>query len=161
MITLKVKLLCPEARLPTRAHPTDAGFDLYARDYQTLLPGKTEKVPLGVAIAFPEGYVALLWDRSGIGSSGIHRFAGVIDSDYRGEWQVALHNARAAEAYDIRPGDRVVQCVLQKFEPCVFEEVDKLPETMRGEGGFGSTDAPNLPHTPRPQPGHEPEVVEP
>ena len=94
--------------------------------------------PTGIAVEFPEGYVALLWDRSGLGSKGIHRLAGVIDSGYRGEWKVVLLNT-TKEPFEIKKGDKIIQCIIQKFEPVEILEVDELSNSQRGEKGFGSS----------------------
>jgi dUTP pyrophosphatase len=138
MINFNVKKLSDNATLPTKENPTDAGIDIYTNESHTLQPGETHIYKTGLSIQFPEGYVALLWDRSGLGSKGIHRLAGVIDSEYRGEWGVVLLNT-TKDAYEIKAGDKVIQCVLQKFEPVEIQEVKELTETVRGEAGFGSS----------------------
>ncbi len=138
MISFAVKKLSPGAKLPTKANNTDAGIDIYANESYTLRPGEHHLFSTGIAAEFPEGYVALLWDRSGLGSKGIHRLAGVIDSGYRGEWKVVLLNA-ANRPYRISKGDKIVQCVLQKFEPARIEEVESLGDTARARAGFGSS----------------------
>ena len=93
MIAFQVKKLSPDAMLPTKANVSDAGIDIYTNESYTLAPGERHMFTTGIACAIPDGYVALLWDRSGLGSKGIHRFAGVIDSGYRGEWKVILYNS--------------------------------------------------------------------
>lgn len=138
MISLEVKKLSQDATLPTKENPADAGIDVYTNESYTLKPSEVHAFSTGISASFPEGYVALLWDRSGLGSKGIHRLAGVIDSEYRGEWKVVLANL-SDEPYQIKAGDKIAQCVLQKFEPVEIKEVKKLTVTARGAGGFGSS----------------------
>ncbi len=138
MISFRVQKLSSDATLPTKANATDAGIDIYTNESFTLQPGERHLFSTGIACAFPEGYVGLLWDRSGLGSKGIHRFAGVIDSGYRGEWKVVLHNA-TAEPFEIQSGDKIVQCIVQRFEPTEISEVENLEVSERGEKGFGSS----------------------
>lgn len=137
-ISFEVKKLSDNAKLPTKENHADAGIDIYANETYTLQPGEIHMFSTGICVAFPDGYVALFWDRSGMGSKGIHRFAGVIDSEYRGEWKVVLAN-HSKEPYEIKAGDKIIQCVLQKFEPVDIKEVEELSETTRGVGGFGSS----------------------
>lgn len=134
MIT--VKRLDPFVRLPERAH-NSAGYDLFAREPVRIGPGETSKVRTGIAVEFPPGYVALIWDRSSLGSKGIHRFAGVIDADYRGEWVVCLHNT-GDHAFFVERGDKIAQVL---FQPVMAWDIveGELSDTSRGEGGFGST----------------------
>ena len=134
----RVKKLSAEATLPTRENASDAGIDIYTNESYTLRPGERHTFSTGIAVEFPEGYVALFWDRSGLGSKGIHRLAGVIDSGYRGEWKVVLFNT-TDQPYKIKKGDKIIQCVLQKFEPVQIEEAEVLSETARAEAGFGSS----------------------
>jgi dUTP pyrophosphatase len=138
MIDFKVKRLSNNAVLPTKENQSDAGIDIYSCESYTLQPGERHLFSTGIAVEFPEGCVALLWDRSGLGSKGIHRLAGVIDSSYRGEWGVVLLNT-TSEPYEVKAGDKVVQCVLQRFEPVAVQEVNELSETERAEAGFGSS----------------------
>jgi dUTP pyrophosphatase len=137
-ISFKVQKLNREAKLPTKGNPTDAGIDIYASESKTLKAGETYAVATGIAVQFPKGYVALLWDRSGLGSKGIHRLAGVIDSGYRGEWKVVLTNL-TKKPHKITKGDKIVQCVMQKFEAVKITEAKKLTQTKRGKKGFGSS----------------------
>lgn len=137
-VSFRVRKLSPEATLPTRENASDAGIDIYTNESYTLRPGERHTFSTGIAVEFPEGYVALFWDRSGLGSRGIHRLAGVIDSGYRGEWKVVLLNT-TDQPYKIEKGDKIIQCVLQKFEPVEIEEVEVLSETARAEAGFGSS----------------------
>jgi dUTP pyrophosphatase len=138
MIAFKVKKIAADAVLPTKHTPTDAGIDIYTNETYTLRPGERHMFSTGLSIEFPEGYVALLWDRSGLGSKGIHRLAGVIDSSYRGEWKVVLLNT-TDEPFEIKQGDKIIQCIMQKFEPVEISEVAELSDTERGASGFGSS----------------------
>ncbi len=138
MTPFNVQKLSPDATLPTKNSQADAGIDIYTNETYTLQPGERHMFTTGIACSFPEGYVGLLWDRSGLGSKGIHRFAGVIDSGYRGEWKVILCNL-TSEPFEIKAGDKIIQCILQKFEPTEITEVENLEESDRGEKGFGSS----------------------
>ncbi|MDP3997581.1 MAG: dUTP diphosphatase [Candidatus Curtissbacteria bacterium] len=138
MIDFKVKKLSADAILPTKENPTDAGIDIFTNESYTLEPGERHMFSTGITTEFSKGYVALLWDRSGLGSKGIHRLAGVIDSGYRGEWKVVLLNT-TNEPYEIKKGDKIIQCILQKFEPTQIEEVQDLEDSQRGTRGFGSS----------------------
>lgn len=138
MATFKVKRLAPNATLPTKGDAADAGIDIFTNESHVLQPGETYAFGTGISVEFPEGYVALLWDRSGLGSKGIHRLAGVIDAGYRGEWKVVLTNL-TREPFEISEGDKIIQCVLQTFEPAEITEVEQVSETSRGAKGFGSS----------------------
>jgi dUTP pyrophosphatase len=138
MISFRVKKLSPDATLPTRSHASDAGIDVYTNESYILAPGERHAFTTGIAVEFPEGVVALLWDRSGLGSKGIHRLAGVIDAGYRGEWKVVLLNT-TAESFEVKKGDKIIQCLLQRFEPAEIQEAAELSNTQRGAKGFGST----------------------
>ena len=136
---LHFKRLHPEARLPTRGSERAAGLDLYAVERVMLEPGGRAAVRTGVAVAVPEGFYGRVAPRSGLAvRHGMDVLAGVIDSDYRGEILCALVN-HGAEPFEVEPGARVAQLVLEAIatpEPAWAEE---LPETARGAGGFGST----------------------
>jgi dUTP pyrophosphatase len=128
--------------LPSYAHPGDAGADLITTVDLTLAPGERALVPTGIAIALPEGYVALVHPRSGLAARhglSIVNTPGTIDAGYRGEIKVLLVNHDPVEAVPLRRGDRIAQLVFQRFERAVFTEVDALPESVRGIGGYGST----------------------
>ena len=124
--------------MPTKGNPDDAGIDIFTNESYTLKPGEVHMFSTGISVEFPKGYVALLWDRSGLGSKGIHRLAGVIDSGYRGEWKVVLINL-TKESCKIQAGDKIIQCIVQKFEPVKITEAKKLKESKRGKKGFGSS----------------------
>lgn len=124
---------------PSRSTAHAAGADLHAAEDQTLAPGERRLVSTGLRVAIPEGHVGLVWPRSGIAvRDGIDTMAGVIDSDYRGEVRVLLIN-HGREPFRIRRGDRIAQLLVQRVDPAEFVPADELPESARGEGGFGST----------------------
>jgi dUTP pyrophosphatase len=128
--------------LPAYAHPGDAGADLMTAVDIELAPGERAMVPTGVAVALPEGYAAFVHPRSGLAARfglGIVNAPGTVDSGYRGEIKVLLVNHDRTEPVELRRGDRVAQLVVQRFERAVFTEVDALPESVRGAGGYGST----------------------
>lgn len=143
MSEIKIKRLNKNAIIPTRATSGSAGLDLYAcldKD-ETILPGCTKLIKTGIAISIEKDFVAYVYARSGLAvKKGITlaNCVGVIDSDYRGEICVALHNI-SKEPYEIKNGERIAQLVIQKVEYPNIVETDNLDETKRGEGGFGST----------------------
>ena len=137
---IKVKLLSKDAKVPTKAHSSDAGWDIYASDLaQPVYPHKRRLISTDISIAIPDGYCGLIWPRSGLSvKKGIDVLAGVIDSGYRGEIKVCLLNT-SDQIVHIHPGDRIAQLIIQKVEDVKFLEVDNLDDTDRGEGGFGSS----------------------
>lgn len=137
-MVLRVQKLAANAKLPEKKDPTDAGVDIFTNETHTLKPGEIYAFSTGIATSFPKGYVAFIWDRSGLGVQGIHRLAGVIDSGYRGEWKVVLVNL-SKKPYKVSAGDKIAQCVLQKFEPVKIRAVKKLSVSKRGTKGFGSS----------------------
>ena len=137
-ITVRIKKLHPDAKVPKIGSEHAAGFDLYSVEDVILYPGETRAVETGIAMEIPEGKACFFWDRSGMGFKGIHRFAGLIDSDYRGEFKVILCN-HTLKPFEIKKGDRIVQGVIQDYYQPEFEEVDELEESVRGEGRFSST----------------------
>ena len=134
-----IKKLSEDAIVPTRANDTAAGWDLYV-PHDFLLPHETRAlVPTDISMAIPTGYVGLIWDRSGVAvKKGIHRFAGVIDSGYRGEVKVCLWNSSEWDVH-FRKGERIAQILFQAIPECDLIEVEELDTTERGEGGFGSS----------------------
>ena len=141
-IKVLIQRLDKDLPLPQYAKPGDAGLDVYARIDCTLAPGARALIPTGIAIALPEGYVCLAHPRSGLAVKhgiSIVNTPGTIDSGYRGEIQINLINHDLQNSFEIKRGDRIAQLVFQKFEDAQFEEVDVLPESERGTGGFGST----------------------
>ena len=136
---IKVKKLKENAKLPTHGQPGDAGIDFYALETVIFAPGKQERVPTGVAIEIPEGYVGLIWDKSSISFNlGLKIFGGVIDAGYRGEIIMCLLNTSKKEVV-LEKGHKIAQMIIQKFEDCDILEVDELSETVRGEKREGST----------------------
>ena len=137
---LKIKLT-DGASLPFHAKPGDAGMDLTARRRVVISPHDTVMVGTGVAAAIPEGYVGLVFPRSGTASKkdvNLANCVGVIDSGYRGEIKLPLHNDGYMRTA-IDKGERCAQLVIVPYMTCECVEVDELDETERGEGGFGST----------------------
>jgi dUTP pyrophosphatase len=128
--------------LPQYAKGGDAGADIYSRIDITLAPGERALVPTGIAIALPDGYVALVHPRSGLAiKHGVTMVnaPGTVDAAYRGELQCILINHDPQESISFKRGDRIAQLVFQKVERAEFIEVEHLPGSGRGEGGFGST----------------------
>ena len=142
---ISVQKLHPAAILPHYAHSSpfgDLAADLYAISACTLLPGQTAAIPIGLALALPEGFGALIEDRSGLALRGITTLAGVIDPGYRGEIKVVLTNL-SSTPYAIEPGSRIAQLrIVQRIEATfTFAEASDASETVtkRNTGGFGST----------------------
>lgn len=136
---LLVKKLRAEAVVPSRAHATDAGYDLSSVATVIIQPGKRGLVPTGIACAIPHGTYARVAPRSGLAvKHGIQVGAGVVDSAYRGEVCVVLFNHGEA-VFEVKPGDRVAQLILEKIATPPVSEVDELPPGDRGTAGFGST----------------------
>jgi dUTP pyrophosphatase len=130
--------LQPGARLPERAHPTDAGADLFALESHEIYPGEQKLVDTGVAVKIPPGFAGFIFNRSSQGRRGITipHSVGVIDADYRGNLKVVLKNI-SEDPYLIQAGDRIAQLVIQRVELPAFR--DSWNDTQRGTGGFGST----------------------
>ena len=131
------------AKLPTRGSASAAGYDLYAntREKLIILPHETVVIGTGLAFELPEGTFGAIYARSGLASKKGLRPAnctGVVDSDYRGEVKVAIHND-STQAQEISAGERIAQLILQTYIPMTFEEVNDLEQSDRGEAGFGST----------------------
>ncbi len=138
---LWVRLLHPQAQLPRRAHPGDAGADLFAVEEVTIPSGERREVGTGIALAIPEGYGGFVQPRSGLAfKHGIMltNSPGLIDAGYRGEVRVSLYNSGAAP-FTVAVGERIAQLVIQKVEEPDYLAVDELGDTSRGQGGFGSS----------------------
>ena len=138
---VNVKKLTENAKLPTYGSPFAAGADLYAAESYTIPAGETRLVKTGLAIELPAGMVGLVYARSGLATKqdlAPANKVGVIDCDYRGELMVSLHN-HGKELRTVSAGDRIAQLVVMPYITCEFAEADTLSETVRGEGGFGST----------------------
>lgn len=143
MMEVNIKKLNPNAVIPTYGTPYAAGCDLYAclEEPLTIEPHQTVKVPTGLAIELPEGFAGLIYARSGLATKrhlAPANKVGVVDSDYRGEVIVALHN-HSEIAQTIDKNERVAQLVIAPIYQAEFVEKDELSETVRGAGGFGST----------------------
>jgi dUTP pyrophosphatase len=141
-VEILIKRLDPGLPLPERAHPGDAGTDLFAARDVELAPGQRAVVPTGVAIALPDGYAAFVHPRSGLAAKHgvtIVNAPGTVDAGYRGEIRVTLLNTDAERPVRFQRGDRIAQLVVQRVAYPVFYEVETLPGSARGDGGFGST----------------------
>ena len=141
-VQVLIKRLDPGLPVPGRAHPGDAGADLLAAEDVELAPGARAAVPTGVAIALPDGYAGFVHPRSGLAARHgvtIVNAPGTVDAGYRGEIKVTLLNTDADTPVRFQRGDRIAQLVIQRVEYPVFLEVDTLPGSARGDGGFGST----------------------
>ena len=141
-VQVLITRLDPEVPLPRYAKGGDAGADIVSRMDITLAPGERALVPTGIAIALPDGYVALVHPRSGLAiKHGVTMVnsPGTVDAGYRGELQIILINHDKSEAVSFKRGDRIAQLVIQKVERVEFVEVEDLPGSGRGSGGFGST----------------------
>jgi dUTP pyrophosphatase len=138
---IPIQRLHPNAQLPQYAHgpEEDAGLDLVAVETVQLDPGRPALVPTGISIALPAGYEAQVRPRSGLALKGIlvANSPGTIDPGYRGEIKVILLNS-TAQAYVVHAGDRIAQMVVARYEAIEWQE-GALPESKRGEGGFGSS----------------------
>jgi dUTP pyrophosphatase len=137
-----VRRLDPDLPMPSYAHPGDAGADLVAAVDVDLAPGERAVVPTGVAIALPEGYAGFVHPRSGLAAKAglsLVNAPGTIDAGYRGEIKVIVVNLDPREPIHLERGDRIAQLVVQRVERADFAEVTELPESVRAEGGFGST----------------------
>lgn len=160
--TIRVKRVNPDAPLPTKAHPTDAAYDLCAMEDVTLRPGEFKMVGSGLAFAIPQGWCGAVYPRSGLGCKGLvlKNTVGIIDSHYRGEVMLPLFNNNPTHwwewCYDkffprehgghepkgtihIHKGDRVAQMRIELVPESTMQEVDELDETDRNQGGFGSS----------------------
>ncbi len=142
MVQVLISRLDPDVPLPSYAHPGDAGADLVTTEDVELAPGERRLVPTGVAIALPEGYAAFVHPRSGLAARhglSIVNAPGTVDAGYRGEIKVCLVNLDPTTPIRLSRLDRVAQLVVQRVELASFAEVDELPASVRGEGGYGST----------------------
>ncbi|MGH3277221.1 MAG: dUTP diphosphatase [Streptosporangiaceae bacterium] len=137
-----IRRLDPGLPLPARAHPGDAGVDLFTAQDVELAPGQRALVPTGIALALPDGYAAFVHPRSGLAARygvTLVNAPGTVDAGYRGEIRVTLLNTDPDQPVRFRRGDRVAQLVIQRVAYPVFHEVTTLPGSARGENGFGST----------------------
>ena len=143
MNTVKIKRLNKLAKIPTRGSAESAGYDLYAatdKDIQ-IPPHSNVKIGTGIAMSIPNGFFGGIFARSGIATKRNMRpsnCVGIVDSDYTGEVIVSVHND-STETKTIQRGERIAQLVIVPYLSVIFNEVDELDETERGNGGFGST----------------------
>lgn len=141
-MTESVDVLIIASQPPSYAHPGDAGADLVSAEALRLEPGQRALVSTGVRIALPDGFAAFVVPRSGLATKHgitIVNSPGTVDAGYRGEIKVTLLNTDQTEAYDIAPGDRIAQLIVMPVTRANFVPVEALPDSVRGEGGFGST----------------------
>lgn len=139
---ISVTRLDPDLPLPTYAHDGDAGLDLLSSADVVLAPGERQAVPTGLAIAIPHGYAGFVHARSGRAlreGLALPNAPGLIDSGYRGELKVLLVNLDPTEKIAIKRGEKIAQLVIQRVERAELAEVDELPDSERGHGGFGSS----------------------
>lgn len=140
-MNIPVKKMHPDARLPAFAHTTDAGCDVFSMEEVAIGPGERKVVGTGIAMAIPQGYVGLVWDKSSIsGTLGLKTMGGVLDAGYRGEIKIILYNT-GTEPIHLEKGRKIAQLLIQPIHQPAFQEVDDLDATDRGDGGFGSTGA--------------------
>lgn len=136
---MKFKRLKENAILPSYAHQGDAGMDFYSCESYSIKPGERILISTGWAIELPEGYVSLIWDKSGLAvKKGLTVLGGVIEYTYRGEYGVVLLNT-SNELVEIKSGEKVAQLLIQPICTAEIEETNELSDTLRGIGGFGST----------------------
>lgn len=150
-LAVQLKMLDDGLEAPSYAHPGDAGADLRAREDVFLAPGERKLVPTGVSMALPDGFVALIHPRSGLATKHgltVVNAPGTVDAGYRGEIAVTLLNTDQEHAISLKRGDRIAQMVIQRVEYARFVPVEKLDDSVRGAGGFGSTGGFGEPHSP-------------
>ena len=136
---IQIKKIHPDAKIPQFALSGDAAMDLFSVQDVVLKPGERISCATGIAMKIPEGYAALIWDKSGPSHKfGIKTLGGVIDSNYIGEWFIGLINLGQAD-FEIQKGQKIAQVLFQKVEHPEIEEVTELVQTVRGDGAFGST----------------------
>jgi len=141
MVDIKIEKIFPDAILPSYSHPRDAGMDLFSYETYILKPGERRLFKTGLKVEIQEGYEMQIRPRSGLALNHgvtVLNTPGTIDAGYRGEVGVILIN-HGEEVYSIGKGDKIAQAVISSVERAVLEEVEKLEESSRGEGGFGST----------------------
>ena len=138
-VKIKVKKLHQDSIVPQYAHSGDAGLDIFSLEEYDLKPGERHVFKTGISISIPEGFVSLVWDKSGLaGKYGIKTMGGVIDSGYRGEYLIVLLNT-SDKVYKINQGDKIAQLLIQPVVSAEIEEATELEDTDRGSGSFGST----------------------
>jgi dUTP pyrophosphatase len=138
-LTIKIKRLHADAKLPNYAHPGDVGMDLYSLEEYELKPGERRVFVVGFALEFPIGYAAIVTDKSSLPNKyGLHTMGGVYDAGYRGEYNVQLINL-GQSAYTISKGDKIAQLIIYPVAIAQLEETETLSDSERGAGQFGST----------------------
>ncbi len=137
-IKIKIKKLHPDAKTPTISTPDAAGFDLYSIEDKILSPNETYPIKTGIIIEIPEGKVLHIWDRSGMGMKGLKIHGGVIDSDYRGQINVIMHNS-SNQPKEIKKGDRIAQGIIIDYYTPEFKVVEELSDSQRGQNWNSST----------------------
>lgn len=138
-MNLKITKLHPDAKIPQYAHHNDAGMDLFCVEEVTIKPGERLQIKTGIAMEIPDGYVGLIWDKSGLSHKfGLRTLGGVVDSGYRGEILIGMYNL-GTEPYVFEVGNKVAQMLIQKVEQPSIIEVESLSESVRGDKAFGST----------------------
>lgn len=135
---LKVKRIHEAAKIPRYGHKGDAGLDLFSSTDCVLAGGEVKAIATGIQVEIPEGYVGLVWDKSGISLNAVHRLAGVIDAGYRGEIKVVMANLGDKD-FSVEQGMKIAQLLIQPIIEVNVIDVDELKESSRGENGFGST----------------------
>ncbi len=141
-VDVLLQRLDADVPVPAYAHPGDAGVDLVTTEAAVIAPGERALLPTGIAIALPEGYAAFVHPRSGLAVKygvSLVNAPGTVDAGYRGEIKVSVVNLDPREPVTFARGDRIAQLVVQRVERAVFHEVERLPGSDRGEGGFGSS----------------------
>ena len=137
--TIKLKRETEDTTIPTKGHVSDAGWDLYSNEECYIAPNTRRLVDTGIRLEIPDGYVGLIWPRSGLAvNEGLDVFAGGIDSGYRGVIRVCLYNS-SEEGVEIKKSDRIAQILFQEMPFFKIEEISDLSDSERKEGGFGST----------------------
>lgn len=139
MVKIKVKKLHPDAILPSYAHIGDAGMDIFSVENVLIKSGERALVSTGLSMEFPEEYVCLIWDKSGLAAkNGIKTMGGVIEHSYRGEYKIIMFNT-SKEDFKIIKGQKIAQALIQPIVSAEIEEVEELSDSLRGKDGFGST----------------------
>ncbi len=139
---LRIRRLDRDLPLPAYAHPGDAGLDLLAGEDITLHPGERAAIPTGIAVAIPEGFAGFVQARSGRSLKeglALVNAPGLIDAGFRGEIKVIVVNLDPRSSIDVKRGEKVAQLVVQPVAAVEVEEVTELPDSQRGQGGFGSS----------------------
>lgn len=141
MVKLGVKKLDPNAKLPTKAYPTDSGYDLYSAECQIIDAQETRRIKTGISFQIPEGYEVQIRSKSGMALNGlvVANSPGSVDNSYTGEIIIILRNNNVSEAQKIQKGQKIAQAVLAPVVKSEIEEIEELPETERGSNGFGSS----------------------